>query len=172
MNRTAIFLISILFATIAGACQAQDRHASDEAAFFVNERGDTIQRIFKSPDEWASELDEFAYYVLREQGTERAFSGALWDNKEKGTYLCAACGLALFASETKFRSGTGWPSFYAPLDATHVDRERDVSHGMIRTEVHCNRCGGHLGHVFNDGPQPTGLRYCINSVSLKFEPGS
>ena len=109
------------------------------------------------------------YHVLREAGTERAFTGAYWDNHEKGVYHCAACGLTLFSSDTKFDSGTGWPSFSAPISQENVIKKADYSAGIIRTEVTCSRCGAHLGHVFDDGPQPTGLRYCLNSISLDFE---
>ena len=126
-------------------------------------------KINKSRAEWKAILTPEQYYVLREKGTERAFSGKYNNNKEHGIYKCAACGLELFSSETKFDSGTGWPSFYKPLNNTNVKEMQDVSAGMIRTEVLCNRCGGHLGHVFDDGPKPTGLRYCLNSVSLAFE---
>ena len=118
--------------------------------------------------EWRRRLTAQQYEVLREQGTERAFSGELHDHHAHGIYACAACGAPLFSSGTKFESGTGWPSFTQPIEQGRVDSETDSSYGMVRTEVHCARCGGHLGHVFPDGPEPTGLRYCINSVSLAF----
>jgi peptide-methionine (R)-S-oxide reductase len=124
----------------------------------------------QSEEAWKAQLSDQAYYVLRQQGTERAFTGAYHDLKADGTYVCAGCGLVLFRSGTKFDSGTGWPSFYQPEGDNHVGETQDNRHGMRRTEVHCNRCGGHLGHVFPDGPRPTGLRYCINSVSLLFVP--
>ncbi len=126
-------------------------------------------KVEKTDAEWRNELTAEQYHVLREAGTERAFTGAYYDNHEKGVYYCAACGLALFDSETKFDSGTGWPSYYAPIAKENVIEDTDRSYGMARTEVRCHRCGSHLGHVFDDGPRPTGLRYCINSVSLKFE---
>jgi peptide-methionine (R)-S-oxide reductase len=120
---------------------------------------------------WKSELNELEYYVLRKEGTERAYTGELTDNKAKGTYYCNACGLSLFSSKHKYDSETGWPSFYQPINRKHVGEKMDRSiPEETRTEVHCKRCGGHLGHVFDDGPQPTGLRYCINSVSLRFRP--
>jgi peptide-methionine (R)-S-oxide reductase len=126
--------------------------------------------IEKPEAEWKKELSPMQYAVLREKATERAFTGELWDHHEKGTYRCAGCGTELFESDTKFDSGCGWPSFTEPKEEGNVDEETDTSHGMVRTEVLCSKCGGHLGHVFDDGPKPTGLRYCINSASLKFEP--
>ena len=110
------------------------------------------------------------YQVLRNKGTERPFTGKYWDYHEKGIYYCAGCGTPLFDSEKKFESGSGWPSFFAPIEESNIETETDFSHGMIRKEILCKKCKGHLGHVFKDGPKPTGLRYCVNSISLKFEP--
>jgi peptide-methionine (R)-S-oxide reductase len=129
---------------------------------------DTLIKIKKTDTEWKQKLTSEEFYVLRQKGTERAFTGELLANKKKGTYVCKACELPLFSSKTKFKSGTGWPSFYAPINDTNVGEESDITYGMKRTEVLCARCDGHLGHVFEDGPQPTGLRYCINSISLAF----
>jgi peptide-methionine (R)-S-oxide reductase len=126
-------------------------------------------KIVKSDAEWKKQLDAQAFEVLRQHGTERPFTGKLLDNHDEGSYVCAGCGLELFASETKFESGSGWPSFYAPLKPDSVATTEDVTYGMRRVEVHCPRCGGHLGHVFPDGPKPTGQRYCINSCSLEFK---
>ncbi len=128
-----------------------------------------MKKVEKPEPEWKKELSPTQYAVLREKGTERAFTGQYWDHHERGTYKCAGCGAELFESDTKFDSGCGWPSFFRPKEEANVEESADDSHGMVRTEVLCASCGGHLGHVFDDGPNPTGLRYCINSASLDFE---
>src|SRR5262245_7123941 len=132
--------------------------------------GKVTYEVTKTDEEWRQTLTPEQYHILREKGTERAFTGALWDNHAKGTYVCAADGQPLFSSDTKFESGTGWPSFWKPISKDAVRTESDWSWGMKRTEVVCSRCGGHLGHVFDDGPPPTGLRYCMNSGAMKFVP--
>lgn len=125
--------------------------------------------VEKTDDEWRELLTEEQYAVARKQGTEPAFTGEYYNLKDKGLYLCVCCDAELFTSETKYDSGSGWPSFYQPVDEDRVDTATDSSHGMVRSEIRCGRCDAHLGHVFDDGPQPTGLRYCVNSASLKFQ---
>jgi len=127
--------------------------------------------IDKSEEEWKKQLTGDQFQVLRKKGTEKAFTGKYYNNKKKGLYVCAGCGNSLFHSDAKFDSGTGWPSYWAPASEKSIVTQSDYSHSMIRTEVLCGKCGGHLGHVFDDGPKPTGLRYCINSISLDFQEG-
>lgn len=133
----------------------------------ANEQKEKVQ---KSDEQWRQQLSPDQFYVARQAGTEPAFTGTYWNTKEKGTYTCVCCGQPLFDSETKYNSGSGWPSFYQPMDKEAVSEHTDSTHGMIRTEVRCSRCDAHLGHVFEDGPKPTGLRYCMNSASLDLKP--
>ncbi|WJH39343.1 peptide-methionine (R)-S-oxide reductase MsrB [Aliirhizobium terrae] len=126
--------------------------------------------VSKTDAEWREQLSPEQYYILRQAGTERAFTGPFWNSKDKGLYRCAGCGEELFVSDTKFDSGCGWPSYFEPVKPEVVTEIRDTSHGMVRTEIRCAKCNGHLGHVFPDGPPPTGLRYCINGHAMTFEP--
>lgn len=128
-----------------------------------------VDKIKKTDAQWQEQLTPEEFEVCRRQATERAFTGRYWDTKTQGTYKCVCCGEPLFSSESKFDSGCGWPSFTAPMNDDMVEEQRDTSHGMIRVEIHCAKCDSHLGHVFDDGPQPTGLRYCVNSLSLHLD---
>jgi peptide-methionine (R)-S-oxide reductase len=171
-NMMTFRLFSLLLAMVAfiSCNQAQPGYEAREVSGpILSLEGDTLTKVDKSQDEWKAELSPQAFTVLRKQGTERAFTGEYWNNKKKGVYFCAGCGAPLFSSETKYRSGTGWPSFYKPLFDGNVKEKTDRTYGMERVEVVCARCDGHLGHVFPDGPEPTGLRYCLNSVSLEFK---
>ena len=158
--------LAVLLATACVAAAGGDGEPANQENAEMAEH----YEVTKSEAEWKQELTPEEFHILREQGTERAFTGDLWDHHEDGVYVCAACGQELFDSQTKFDSGTGWPSYYEPISEDTIGTESDRSYGMRRTEVHCSRCGGHLGHVFPDGPRPTGLRYCINSASLDFKP--
>jgi peptide-methionine (R)-S-oxide reductase len=135
----------------------------------MSDASEATGKVVKTDSEWRKELTPLQFAILREKATERPYSGEYEHETAPGTYVCAGCGQPLFESDTKFNSGCGWPSFTAPVDGGRIDEQRDLSHGMIRTEVLCSRCSGHLGHVFDDGPGPTGLRYCINSAALKLE---
>ena len=166
--RILIILMSSFLITACSNTNNQKDVAVSQAVVLADTIPATLIKVMKSDAEWKEQLSEKEYYVLREAGTERAFTGDLWDNKKSGVYTCAACDLPLFASDTKFKSGTGWPSFWQPIKPLYVEEVADYSYGWNRVEVVCALCDGHLGHVFEDGPPPTGLRYCINSVSLNF----
>ena len=159
-------LLLCLAATAMIACQGNSQNSNNKPGSTMNSSNEKMTR---SDDEWKKVLSPEQYEVLREKGTEMPFSGKYYKHAEKGTYVCAACGTELFKSDTKFDAGCGWPSFSDVIDSSRVVYTKDRSHGMIRTEITCAKCGGHLGHVFDDGPAPTGLRYCINSVSMEFK---
>jgi peptide-methionine (R)-S-oxide reductase len=162
MHGLKVSLLTISLVTLIASCSK-----SQETRKSITK--EMKGRIVKTDEEWKKELSKEEYYVLRQKGTERAFTGKLWNNHEEGIYYCAACHEKLFSSKTKFESGTGWPSFFEPINEESIAINKDTAFGMLREEVVCSRCDGHLGHVFPDGPEPTGLRYCLNSVSLVFE---
>ncbi len=172
----SLFILSVLATTaLIVGCNSAPNSNPTAAPAAVNPPAETASpamnaKITKTDEEWKTQLTPEQYRILREKGTERAFTGEYWNTKTAGTYRCAGCGEVLFESDTKYDSGCGWPSFYAPASKTVIAEAQDNSHFMQRTEVLCAKCGGHLGHVFEDGPQPTGLRYCINSGALAFEP--
>ena len=166
MIRRFIGLLGVILVLLGGpSCVQEPLHAKPKA----KDKKATPAKIQKTQAQWREQLTPQQFHILREKGTERAFSGAYWNEKRLGEYRCAGCNALLFASDTKFKSGTGWPSFYAPSAKEAITVEEDRSLGVVREEILCAQCGGHLGHVFDDGPKPTGLRYCVNSASLKFE---
>jgi peptide-methionine (R)-S-oxide reductase len=181
--RNQFFYIILITILLLNACKSNKQEvsnndlenkktlvtASDKSLpYFINNNQDTVWKVIKTDEEWKSELTEFEYFVLRKKGTERAFTGNLLNVKQEGLYCCKGCGYPLFRSQEKFESGTGWPSFYKPAEPNAIAEDVDYDIGYKRTEVLCGKCGGHLGHVFDDGPKPTGLRYCLNSASLTF----
>jgi peptide-methionine (R)-S-oxide reductase len=165
MKSKQFFTVVILGGSILSGCSQSNPNLSSKPLINMSD----TSKIVKSEEEWKKTLTEEEFNVLRKHGTERAFTGDFYNHHEKGVYTCAACGTDLFTSETKFESGTGWPSYYQPANEKCVEETIDKSFGMVRVEVHCAKCGGHLGHKFDDGPNPTGLRYCINSISLDFK---
>lgn len=167
-----VFSVVIIAAdqkTDEGKSMAEQKKGKSEQKKII---GDAKDKVNLSDNEWKNILSEEEYKVLRECGTEPAFTGKYYNHKGKGTYVCAGCGNELFSSKTKYESGSGWPSFWNAVDSTKIKKITDTSYGMVRVEIKCGRCDAHLGHVFDDGPQPTGLRYCVNSVSLDFNPDS
>lgn len=180
-----LLLIAPFFLLMPACNQAQQEHLkstkkheqnqdepdlTDKNQFFLSLEGDTLYTVVKTEKEWKEQLKEsdLEYEVLRNAGTERAFTGEFVNNKKKGIYTCGGCGLPLFSSDTKYKSGSGWPSYYQPIVEKNIKEVKDDKFGWNRVEILCARCDGHLGHVFEDGPQPTGLRYCVNSISLDF----
>lgn len=170
LKHLAFAIAFVACAPASSQDQTPDGPVSVPSHIDLSEVPEPGERVHKSDEEWAELLTEEQYHILRNSGTERAFTGAYWDHHGEGTYHCAGCGSPLYSSEAKFDSGTGWPSYYEAVEEGRVETMEDRGFGMVRTEMHCTSCGGHLGHIFEDGPPPTGLRHCVNSESLFFVP--
>lgn len=168
----ATLTVAACLALAVGIASGEEPRSMSDIEVYSVEEGRLVEteRVDLGPDEWRDRLTAEQFRIAREEGTERAFTGPYWDSKAEGVYRCVACGNDLFLSTTKFESGTGWPSFYEPVHEANVGSKTDRKLWMVRTEVHCARCGAHLGHVFDDGPRPTGLRYCLNGTVLDFQP--
>jgi peptide-methionine (R)-S-oxide reductase len=162
-------ILVLILAALAGCTKAQPGAGKDSASMIKTSSMDTTKKAYRTEEEWKASLTPQQYHVLREKGTDAPFTGPLTYNKEKGIYYCAGCGAELFTSDMKFESSCGWPSFDKEIAGGRIKTTRDTSHGMIRTEITCAKCGSHLGHLFDDGPTPSGLRYCVNSTSLEFK---